>query len=80
MCLAVPGRICSIHGDTPETRSGKVDFGGVRREINLAFVPEAAVDDFVMVHVGFGISVVDEAEAKRVWDLLDQLGETGEFV
>lgn len=63
MCLAVPGRVLSMAGDDPLTRTGRVDFGGVVREVNLAFVPEVAVGAHVLVHVGFAISVLDEAAA-----------------
>lgn len=70
MCLAVPGRIIEIDGDDPVTRSARVDFGGLTRAIGLAFTPDAAVDDYVLVHVGFAISVIDAAEAAR---LLDEL-------
>jgi hydrogenase expression/formation protein HypC len=70
MCLAVPGRILDITGDDPLTREGRVDFGGVVRVTNLAFVPEAEVGDYVLVHVGFAITVLDEAEAARVLESL----------
>jgi len=75
MCLAVPGKIVSISGGSPLMRIGTVDFGGVRKEINLAYVPDAAAGDYVLVHVGFAISVVDEAEACRTLDYLQQIGE-----
>ena len=70
MCLAVPGRVVAIEGDDALTRTARVDFGGLTRTIGLAFTPEAAVDDYVLVHVGFAISVIDPAEAAR---LLDEL-------
>ncbi len=78
MCLAVPGKIVSITGDH-ELRSGVVSFGGVQKTISLAFVPEAKIDDYVMVHVGFAISVVDEAEAMTVLGYLKEMGELGEL-
>jgi hydrogenase expression/formation protein HypC len=66
VCLAVPGRITNItEGADPALRTGRVDFGGVAREVSLAFVPEAAVGDYVIVHVGFAISLLDEEEAKQ---------------
>ena len=65
MCLAVPGRILSITDDSPLTRRGEVDFGGVRTEINLAFVPEAAIGDYVLAHVGFAITRLDPSAAER---------------
>lgn len=78
MCLAVPGRILSVSGDEPLLRVGRVDFGGVVKEINLACVPEAAVGDHVLVHVGFAITVIDEAEAARVFEHLREIGELAE--
>lgn len=77
MCLAIPGRVLSISGDDPLMRVGQVDFGGIVKEINLAFVPEAAIGDYVLVHVGFAISVINEAEATRVFDYLREIGELG---
>ena len=65
MCLAGPGRIVRITDDAALTRRGEVDFGGVRTEINLAFVPEAAVGDYVLAHVGFAITRLDAAAAER---------------
>jgi len=79
MCLAVPGRIIDIEGDDPLLRSGRVDFAGVVKRVNLAYVPEAAVGDYVLVHVGFAISTVDEAEAKQVFEYLRQMGELAEL-
>ncbi len=63
MCLAIPGQIQSIEGSEPMERTGKVSFGGVVKSIMLACVPDAKVGDYVMVHAGFAISVVDEKEA-----------------
>lgn len=60
-------------------RSGKVSFGGVIKEINLAYVPEAKVGDYVVVHVGFAISIVDEAEARQVFKYLEQIQELEEI-
>jgi len=79
MCLAIPGKIESISGDDPITRAGRVNFGGVLREVNLAYVPEAAVGDYVMVHVGFALSVVDPAEAAQVFEYLKQMDELSEL-
>ncbi len=79
MCLAVPGRLLDITDpDDPLTRRGRVDFGGVVKEVNLAYVPEAGVGDFVIVHVGFAISIVDEEEARQVLDFLKTIEEAGE--
>ncbi|WP_133716068.1 HypC/HybG/HupF family hydrogenase formation chaperone [Methylocaldum gracile] len=67
MCLAVPGQILSIEqADDPLLRSGRVDFGGVVKVVNLAYVPEAEVGDYAIVHAGFAISRLDEAEAQAV--------------
>jgi hydrogenase expression/formation protein HypC len=80
MCLAVPGQILSVSDDPPLLRSAKVDFGGVAKTISLAYAPEARVGDYVLVHVGFAISVIDEAEARRVFDYLTEIDELDEVV
>jgi len=79
VCLAVPGKIESIMGDDPVFRTGKVNFGGIVKEVNLAYVPEAKVGDYVMVHVGFAISVVDEQEARQVFEYLKQISALDEL-
>lgn len=73
MCLAVPGRIVHIGGDDPMMRCGRVSFGGVMRDVNLAFVPDADIDDYVLVHAGVAIQVIDEKEAERTFEYLRQL-------
>jgi hydrogenase expression/formation protein HypC len=73
MCLAVPGRLVDTSGGDALTRSGRVDFGGLIKEVSLALVPEARVGDYVLVHVGFALTRVDEAEAQRVLDALRQI-------
>ena len=78
MCLAVPGKLISIKGEALEC-TGRVNFGGVIKEVSLAYVPDAKIGDYVIVHVGFALSTVDEAEAHRVFDYLEQLGELGEL-
>jgi len=78
MCLAVPGKILSITG-TDELRSGRVSFSGIVKEVNLACVPEAKVGDYVIVHVGFALNVVDETEAQVTLDYLRQIGELAEL-
>ncbi len=75
MCLAVPGKITSIEGEQPLLRTGKIDFGGVLKEASLAYVPEAKVGDYVIVHVGFAISRLDEQEATQVFEYLRQMGD-----
>ena len=79
MCLAIPGKVVSIRGDDPLTRMGKVDFGGVLKEACLAYVPEAGVGDYVIVHVGFALSRVDEEEAKIIFQYLKQMDELAEL-
>lgn len=81
MCLAVPGRIERIEGEDPASRTARVSFGGVEQNVSLAFLPDAAVGDWVLVHVGFALSRIDDAEARRVFDLLGEIeseAETGD--
>jgi len=73
MCLAVPGKILSIVNDDGVMRTGRVSFGGIVKEVNLAYTPDATVGDYVIVHVGFAISTVDEREAERVFAYLQEL-------
>jgi hydrogenase expression/formation protein HypC len=73
MCLAVPGRVLSVEGYDPLARSARVDFSGVVRAVNLAFVPEARAGDYVLVHVGVAIARIDEAEAQRLLATLAEL-------
>ena len=73
MCLAIPGKVLSCE-DLSFARVGRVQFGGTVRQVRLDFVPEASVGDYVMVHVGFAISKVDEQEAQRTYQLLAELG------
>jgi len=75
MCLAIPGKVVSISGDDPLTRMGKIDFSGVVKQACLAYVPEAQIGDYVIVHVGFALSKVDEAEAQKVFEYLKQMDE-----
>lgn len=75
MCLAVPGKIVSIVNDDPIFRTGKVSFAGIMKEINLAYVPEAKINDYVIVHAGFAISKIDEEEAKQIFQYLEQIDE-----
>jgi hydrogenase expression/formation protein HypC len=79
MCLAVPGKILSVAGEDPLQRIGRVSFGGITKEVNLAFVPEAKVGDYVVVHVGLAISTVDEEEAERTLEYFRELGELMEL-
>jgi len=79
MCLAIPGKIVSVSGEDPLERMGKIDFGGILKEASLAYVPDTRVGDYVIVHVGFALSKVDEAEAQKVFEYLKQMGELGEL-
>ena len=79
MCLAVPGKITGLTGDDPLMRTGKVNFGGIHKEVNLAYTPEAKIGDYVLVHVGVALSVVDEEEAKTTFEYLRQIGEVDEM-
>ncbi len=78
MCLAIPGKIESITGTDLE-RTGKVNFGGILKDASLAFVPEAKVGDYVIVHVGFALSRLDETEAQKVFDYLKEMDHLAEL-
>jgi len=75
MCLGIPGEVLSMEEDAQGLRKGRVSFGGVVREVSLDLVPEARVGDYVVVHVGFAISVIDAEEAQSVFQLLQELEE-----
>jgi hydrogenase expression/formation protein HypC len=80
MCLAIPGKIESINNTGVDSfRTGKVSFGGIIREVNLSMVPEAVVNDYVLVHVGVAINRIDEKEAMLTFSYLQQIGETNEL-
>jgi hydrogenase expression/formation protein HypC len=79
MCLAIPGKIVTITGNEPLLRAGKVDFGGILKEVSLAYVPEAEIGDYVVVHVGFAISRLDESEAQKVFDYLREMDDLAEL-
>lgn len=80
MCLAIPGKIISIQpSEDPVFRMGKVSFDGVTREVNLGMVPEASVDDYVLVHVGLALQVIDEAEAQKTLEYFRELGELNDL-
>lgn len=74
MCLTVPGRILSVQDGDPAFRNAEVDFCGVRKTVNLAYTPEVAPGDFVLVHVGFAISRVDPEEAAQILQDLRSIG------
>jgi hydrogenase expression/formation protein HypC len=73
MCLAVPGRIVSVGEGEGLERTGRVEFGGIRKQVSLAFVPEAVEGDYVLVHVGVAISRVDVVEARKVFEYLKEI-------
>ena len=79
MCLAVPGKIISIEEADAVFRNGRVDFAGIVKNVNLSYVPEAKIGDYVVVHVGFALSIVDEDEARQVFDYLREMGELTEL-
>ncbi len=73
MCLAVPGQIISIEGDEPLSRTARVSFSGVVKEVSLAYVPEAKISDYVIVHVGFALNVIDENEARQTLEYIREM-------
>ena len=79
MCLAVPGKIMSIEEGDSVFRRGRVNFGGIVKDVNLAYVPEVKIGDYVLVHVGFALSVIDEIEAEKVFEYLREMGELEEL-
>ena len=80
MCLAIPGKIISINDELDDLfRIAKVNFNGIVKEVNLAMVPEAKIGDYVMVHVGSAISIVDEEEAQYTMDILLKMDELTEL-
>ena len=80
MCLAIPGKVLSISGDEdPVTRMGRIDFSGVIKQASLAYVPDVQIGDYVIVHVGFALSKVDEVEAQKVFEYLRQMGALDEL-
>lgn len=74
MCLAVPGKVLTIEGDDAAFRTAHVDFCGVRKTVSLSFTPEVQIGDYVLVHVGFAISRIDEEEARRTFEYLKHIG------
>ena len=75
MCLAIPGRVESIDPSDPNLKMARVRFGGIVKQVSLAYTPEARVGDYVIVHVGFAISRLDEKEAQQVFEYARQIGE-----
>ncbi|MFM8911873.1 MAG: HypC/HybG/HupF family hydrogenase formation chaperone [Flammeovirgaceae bacterium] len=80
MCLAIPGKVVTISRQLDDTfRFAKVSFGGIIKEVNLSMVPEAKIGDYVLVHVGVAISVVDEQEAQKTFEYIQRIGELDEL-
>jgi hydrogenase expression/formation protein HypC len=79
MCLGVPGRVLSITDDAPGVRMGRVQFGGVHKDVCLSFLPEIQPGDWVIVHAGFAISQIDEAEAAATFELLRGLADSSDM-
>ena len=80
MCLAIPGQIKAIPDAIDETfRMAKVSFGGIMKDVNLSMLPDAKIGDYVLVHVGLAIGIVDEEEAKKTFSYLKQVGELEEL-
>lgn len=79
MCLAVPGRVVRWIKRTPPFETASIEFGGLRREVNMACVPEAKIDDYVLVHAGIAISILSQVEAYRLLRTLEEL-ESGKDV
>jgi len=79
MCLGIPGKILSITEQDGAIRMGRVSFSGIVKEVCLAYTPEAAVGEYVIVHVGFAISTLDEVEARRVFEYLQEMDELREL-
>ena len=75
MCLAVPGKVLDVQGDDPLIRTARVSFAGVIKQVSLSCAPEAKVGDYVLVHVGVAISIVDQAEAEQTYNYLKQMGD-----
>jgi hydrogenase expression/formation protein HypC len=78
MCLGIPGEVIELH-DGAGLKFAQVRFGGITREVCLECQPDAAVGDYVLVHVGFAIARIDREEAARAWDVLEQIGQTDEI-
>lgn len=77
MCLAIPGELLTISGEDFLARTGRVSFGGTIREVSLILVPEAEIGQYLLVHAGFAIGVVDEQEAHKIFEYLDEIERLG---
>jgi hydrogenase expression/formation protein HypC len=79
MCLAIPGKLIEIAHDANGVRMGKANFGGIVKQVCLEYTPEVETGDYVVVHVGFALSKVNEEEAARTYQLLDEMKQLGEL-
>jgi hydrogenase expression/formation protein HypC len=79
MCLAIPGKVIQIEADGHGVRMGKTDFGGILKQVCLEYTPDVQCGDYVLVHVGFALGKVDEAEAARTYKLLDEMNQLSEL-
>ena len=79
MCLGVPGKVVSFEPHELGMTTGTVSFGGIRKEVCLAYIPDVEIGDYVLVHVGFAISKIDEEEARQVFEILKEMGELSEL-
>jgi len=79
MCLAIPGKVLQIESDAQGVRMGKTNFGGIVKSVCLEYTPEVQCGDYVLVHVGFALGKVDEAEAERTYRLLNEMNQLSEL-
>jgi hydrogenase expression/formation protein HypC len=79
MCLGIPGKVLEVFQSEGAVPMGKVDFGGITKEICLVYLPEVVAGEYVLVHVGFAISKIDEAEASEIFSFIEQIGELSEL-
>ncbi len=79
MCLAIPGKVLEIETTGDGVRLGRTSFGGVIKQVCLEYTPEVRCGDYILVHVGFSLSVIDEAEAERTYRMLDEMRQLGEL-
>jgi hydrogenase expression/formation protein HypC len=79
MCLAIPGKVLDVETNAEGVRMGRANFGGIVKQVCLEYVPEVVIGDYVLVHVGFALSKVDEEEAARTFKFLDELKQLGEL-
>jgi len=79
MCLAIPGKVLEIEADPQGVRMGKTNFGGIVKQVCLEYTPEVRCGDYILVHVGFALGKVDEAEARRTYEALEEMNQLSEL-